>query len=454
MASMTSAPRPRTPQAVLDAFAAIQATGARVGVALSAGADSTLALLESVERFGPARVVALHYNHAVRGEPSDEDERAAGALAQSLGVAFLTARRPAGLPADEASLRDDRIRFLHRMAKEHALAAIITGHHADDVAETLLLRIARGSGTAGLAAPRPVSRHADGPPFLRPLLHYAKSAVIAALCERGLNWREDTGNADAEVARRNAIRLHVTPAWKRLAGPDPLSGATRTRELLQEDDDALEQWAEAELARVAPGTDRENWAPARALPRAVTRRLAHRWLLESGLHHALSARAVDRLIDHLATGTPTTMSVAQGFLEFRDGKLTLREPHPEAPRGSATLPVPGAVFWPDGARLAAAIDSGTTHGIASERPNGALVLHCRPAAAGERYAPVGAPGSAKISDMLINRKVPGRLRGGLPLVTDDDGPVWMPGLVPAGRVVKSGLPSGALRLTWKPPDAP
>ncbi len=454
MAAMSHALRPRTPPAVLAAFDALSATGARVGVALSAGADSTLALLESVERFGAARVVALHYNHAIRGAASDEDARAAADLAASLGVAILTERRPEGLPSDEASLRADRIRFLHRMAKAHALAAIITGHHADDVVETLLLRIARGSGTAGLAAPRPVSHPADGPPFLRPLLHCAKSTVLAALRERGLSWREDAGNADAGVARRNAIRLHVAPEWKRLAGPDPLAGAIRTRQLLQEDDDALEHWAERELARVAPGTDGENWLIASALPRAVTRRMTHRWLLQSGLHHALSARAVDRLVDHLAAGTPTTMSVAHGFLEFRAGKLTHLRRHPETPRADAPLPVPGAVFWPDGAHLTATIDANATHGIAHERENGPLVLCCRQATAGERYAPAGAPGSAKISDMLINRKVPVRLRKRLPLVADAEGPVWMPGLVPAGRVVKSDLPSGALRLTWKPPDAP
>lgn len=437
------------PPAVESEFARIRAAGLTVGVALSAGADSTLALLLTVERLGPASVIALHYDHALRGPASEADARAAADLSAALGVRHRHATRAtAGAHASEAALRADRLAFLRDCATAHDLAAIVTGHHADDLAETFLMRLARGSGTDGLSAPRPVSRHADGLTFLRPLLHTAKQAVIAELLARGVAWREDASNTDPLAATRNAVRLRVTPHWRAHAGPAPLAGAIRSRELLQEDADALALWTESAERTLAPGTAGEDWSHARTLPRAILRRLLHRRLLRLGAHGTLGATAFDTLLDHIAAGTPHTA----GALRF-DGRTFLSPAVPSTPREHAMLPVPGAVFWPDGAHLHAGTDTGlpadaVLH-LADEEP-----LHCAPPAPGARYRQKGASGSAKISDMLINRKIPRHTRPLLPVITDRLGPLWAPGLVPAERVAKSTPATRPLRLTWHPPRAP
>jgi tRNA(Ile)-lysidine synthase len=88
-----------------------------------------------------------------------------------------------------------------------------TGHQKDDIAETLLMRLARGAGPAGLAAPRPVSLRDDGRIFLRPLLTLGKSELAGALADAGLNWREDATNATRDHFR-NRIRYEVLPRWQ------------------------------------------------------------------------------------------------------------------------------------------------------------------------------------------------------------------------------------------------
>src|SRR4051812_31203446 len=142
-------------------------------VAFSGGADS-VALLLLIWAHWPerrARLQALHFNHRLRGRESNADEAFCRQVARSLGVKFLSdSWRTARSGASEAELRAARHDFLSRHSR-----VLWFGHQQDDVAETMLMRLARGSGTAGLAAPRPVhemsSRHVN----LRPLLTLKKA---------------------------------------------------------------------------------------------------------------------------------------------------------------------------------------------------------------------------------------------------------------------------------------
>lgn len=449
---------PAIPAGVAHAFRRLIEQDARAGVALSAGADSTLALLETVDRLGPHRVVALHYDHGLRGADSDADAQAAAELATRLGVEFHCERRPLGLPADEATLRDDRIGFLNRMAREHRLAAIITGHHADDVAETLLMRIARGAGTSGLAAPRPVAGHADGLLYLRPLLHHKKQEILNILRSRGHRWREDAGNADPTVALRNAMRHEILPLWRAHCTHDVVRGAARTRTLLEEDAVALDEWAASAWRRLQIGERDENWCEDATMPRAILRRLLHRRLIAMRMHNALSAPAFDTLLEHLVCGTPTVTSVRGAFLCFDGRQLTCRQTAAAAPREPAMLPIPGAIHWPDGATLTASLQPAPLQENASvsiHREAGAYApLQARPAHPGERYRARTATTATKIRELLRERGIPPESRSSLPVIEDARGPVWIPGLPPADTPEKSGDPHGALQLTWTPPHAP
>jgi tRNA(Ile)-lysidine synthase len=214
------------------------ARGAKWCVAFSGGADS-LALLLTIWGLWPERrggLVALHFNHRLRGSESDGDAAFCAEVCREMGVDFRIgewAEAKAG--ASEAEARGARLAFFEREMKAVGSTVLWTGHQKDDVAETMLMRIARGSGAVGLAAPRPVQVMADGRVFLRPLLTLTKAEIIGVLEKAGVAWREDMSNATSEFFR-NRVRRDVMPSWRAAAGNDALGGAALTRELLDEDE--------------------------------------------------------------------------------------------------------------------------------------------------------------------------------------------------------------------------
>lgn len=292
-------------------------------VAFSGGADS-LALLLLLKAHWPGReVVALHFNHRLRGRASDGDEKFCRKACADLGVNLHVGRwRGAHQGASEAEARAARHEFFAKEMKRRRGRVLWLAHQQDDIAETMLMRLARGSGTGGLAAPRPVLAMASGRVHLRPLLTLKKAELVAALRKAGAKWREDVSNTTADFFR-NRIRRAVLPAWAKAAGRDALAGAALSRERLEEDDQALELWLDA----LAPlGRDRQlDLRRLAGMPRAVTRRALHRWLLAQRQPTDLSRQGFEILLAAVESGRPTRFSLgSKGFAVIRPGKLAFR----------------------------------------------------------------------------------------------------------------------------------
>ncbi len=184
-----------------------------LGLAVSGGADSTalLAVLADLRDALDFNAVVLHVDHGLRPD-SHDDARFVEALAARFGIPCRTLRaRIRRRPREslEMAARRTRLAFFARMTRELGLDAIATGHHADDVAETFIMRMARGAGPEGLAGLKPVS-HVDGITFIRPLLGLRDSDLRAYLRRRGLTWREDSTNADTSILR-NKVRHVILP---------------------------------------------------------------------------------------------------------------------------------------------------------------------------------------------------------------------------------------------------
>ena len=184
-----------------------------LGLAVSGGADSTalLAALADLREALGFKAVVLHVDHGLRPD-SHDDARFVEALAARFGLPCRTLRaRIRRRPREslEMAARRTRLAFFARMTRELGLDAIATGHHADDVAETFIMRMARGAGPEGLAGLKPVS-HVDGITFIRPLLGLRDSDLRAYLRRRGLPWREDSTNADTSILR-NKVRHVILP---------------------------------------------------------------------------------------------------------------------------------------------------------------------------------------------------------------------------------------------------
>jgi tRNA(Ile)-lysidine synthase len=251
--------------------------GQSVGVAVSGGADSVgmlAALRELAPRFGVSLRV-LHLDHGLRGEESREDARFVRELAASWDLPAVI--QPARIPPHgnlEEAARKARLEFFRQQMAEGAVDRVALGHTRSDQAETVLFRFLRGSGTAGLAAIRPVT--ASG--LVRPLIDVERCEVRSWLRDRGIAWREDSSNRNPAFAR-NRIRHELLP---KLSGDwNPALEATLARTA----DWALAEegyWQE-EIGRLAEAlfTRRGGSIVVRAdrlaaLPLAVARRLARR----------------------------------------------------------------------------------------------------------------------------------------------------------------------------------
>lgn len=201
-------------------------------VGVSGGADS-VALLLGLVRLAPAeavaKIVVAHADHGLRVDSAADCEFVRD-LAARHGLRFVTRRleldAPGGGEGLEARARRLRYAFLAEAAHEFGARHVLVAHTVDDQAETVLHRILRGTGLAGLAGMRRSRRLADGVALLRPLLHVPRAKAREFLEAVGQGWREDATNHDTARAR-NLLRHDVLPRCA--AGPYPAAPAALVR---------------------------------------------------------------------------------------------------------------------------------------------------------------------------------------------------------------------------------
>lgn len=179
-----------------------------IGVAVSGGADSVV-LLHVLHRLShelKARLAVLHLNHQLRGEEAEGDELFVSQLAASLELPLFSERAKLAPGNLEQEARNARRSFFMRLRGEAGLDRIALGHTRSDQAETVLFRLLRGAGTAGLSGMRFVTP--DG--LIRPLLGLSRSVIREWAAAEGIEWREDRTNEDERFAR-NRIRKDTLP---------------------------------------------------------------------------------------------------------------------------------------------------------------------------------------------------------------------------------------------------
>ena len=441
--------------------------GSRLGLAVSGGADSVALfhLLLPVCRDAGTAVTVLHLNHGLRAE-ADEDAQFVRTLAAQAGVPFLSNRvtlaaRPPDGRSIEMAAREARMAFFRQCGADAGLDAIATGHQADDVAETLLLRLARGAGAAGLAGLRPRSRLPHSAlALIRPLLPISGAALRAWLRQRGLTWREDASNSDPSVPR-NLIRHTVLPQLEAAWAPDLRARLCRSAETLREDDALLETLAARELDALAPQPAAEPPSlpigPLLQQPEALQRRILRQWFFRHGYPEAAGLDTVLSLIEacRSADGAPFQLP-GDAFALCRGGLLSL--PHPEtASPPDATLPAQGTLRWgtveitAEPCRGVASIARGTgvypavcTLSVQALAGHGVRVRARQP---GDRIAPTGLRGSKKIQDLFVDEKIPELRRGAIPVFACGDDVAWVPGYRVARRFAVPAPDAPSLRIT-------
>lgn len=252
---------------------------ARIGVAVSGGADSVVLLhvLQRLSQRFPVQLLVLHVNHKLRGAESDADEGFVRNLADSLGLPVLseTATLPSGNLEQEA--RSARRAFFRRVSGSEGLERIALGHSRSDQAETVLLRLMRGSGTAGLAG----MRYITSDNLIRPLLDLSRDEIRDWASNEGIEWREDSTNGDLRFTR-NRVRKETLPAMAAAYNPNLERVLAGTASVAQAEED---YWA-LEISPVCEQLAKPSRlglfvdAPALgALQPAVQRRVLRRLLM-------------------------------------------------------------------------------------------------------------------------------------------------------------------------------
>lgn len=422
--------------------------GDSVLIALSAGPDSValLHLLYRLRKTMRLRLHAVYVNHCLRPRAAKREERFCQKLCGqlSIGCTIVTCDVPAVTTTEGGGVEETarRLRYaaLEEIAAKHDSDRIALAHHADDRVETILFRLIRGTGSAGLTG-MPIKRGK----IIRPLFFITKEEILGYLKSYRLTFCQDRSNSDLRFSR-NFIRHDLLPLIRRRLNPAVDKALLGLSETARDEEIILDKMARAKaksILSVTPGGKiqlglnrflrYDKWLRRRIL------RLCYQRVSRLGL--APDREIIERL-DILARGTGKSVSLPErvrvvrlenDLVFFRVEKRTFARPVIIGKRLRLEWPsltflaresAPGAVMLSERRAETVVIDADKV----------TLPLEIRTIRAGDRFRPLGAPGRKKIGDYLTDRKLPPLYRDELPVLCDKEGIVWLCGYEIAERV--------------------
>jgi tRNA(Ile)-lysidine synthase len=437
--------------------------GSSILVGLSGGADSvalTCVLLALRERLG-LRIVAAHLNHRIRGDESDRDEDFVRRMCAQLGVELIVERADGlGLsissPNLEERARDARREFLLRVADRVQADFVALGHHRDDQAETVLMRLMRGAGAAGMAA---MAERGPGR-LIRPMLSLSRVEIREYLDARAIPFVEDSSNSSRDILR-NRIRSELLPMLEREYAPGLRGRLVEVADEMRSLDDLVTAIAARELdaMRVSGGAlDVSGFGAVNRAAQAVSIRL---FLSERiGSLRRISRAHVEAIRELILEGGPSdSIDLPGGWRaerEYNFFKLTNARER-KARTGGFSVPiaadgvtiVEAAGFKFEASTIAAA-DASMPDSLSVAMFDAAKIvdagLVARAFMTGDRIHPMGMRGTRKVHDLFVDRKLPRARREHFPVVTVRNTIAWLPGLARADCALVTKATETALRV--------
>lgn len=440
--------------------------------AVSGGPDS-VALLHALLEIAPTAgftVRVTHLNHCIRGEDAMEDAAFVEAMASKLNLPFIPGKTDVPALASkkgisiEMAAREARIAFFKRAVRKSRSTCVATGHTADDQAETVLLKLARGAGCQGLSAMCPLT-DIEGLRMIRPMLGTTRTEVMSFLKQRGLEWREDRTNRDDSFLR-NRVRHHVLPFLEKNLNPRIREALVRTALIANDENNWLKDLTSRLLTRCVTRGERGSIDIAQLMEThpAAMRRVLRMWLISCGVvPELIDFNTVDRLgrLAAAKKGSGSAPVPGGGCVRRQYGKLVFLEEHepPSAPVFREALKTPGETVLPAiGLRVLVSREPG----IHRERGSGPGCLPARASLSsnavgrktmfvrswrnGDRMSPYGLDGSRKIQDIFVDCKVPADKRTTVPLIECGGKIIWIPGYRVAEGWHVTDPKAGALQI--------
>lgn len=410
--------------------------------AVSGGIDSMYLLCRLQEEGW--QVAAAHFNHGLRGPEADRDEAFVESFCRAKGIAFYAGRgdvrgfaKAEGLSEEDAARRL-RYAFLQQTAEKIGAGCIATAHNAEDNAETLLLRLSRGSGLRGLGGIPPKRGN-----IVRPMLDERRATAERWLAERGIPHVEDSSNASDDYAR-NRLRHGVLPVMTEVNSAF-VENAGRTARLLREDEAFFQALAREHMDK--------RGASAEALA-ALPKPLAVRVLMQL-FPGELSEKHLEALL-HIAREGGAA-DIPGHRVENIGGELVL-DPAPSAPLkerellpGETEIPEAGLrVLRRDMDRGAEIHNSSNIFYFSVHRICGRMSLSVRQP--GDRIRMPGRGCSKSMKQVFEEMGVPEQKRASWPLLRDEAGVIAVYGLGAAERAAARPGEEPIIRVEFAPRD--
>lgn len=423
----------------LEALEPLLSVQERVLAAVSGGADSVCMLYLFLA--AGVRPHVVHIHHMLRGAEADRDAQFVRSLALKLGlecevlykdVPALVERE--GLSFEEAA-RALRYEGLFECAERLGIAKIAVAHNLNDQAETVLMRLARGSALTGLGGMR--ERREDG--VIRPLLEFSRAEIEEYCFIRNIEYIQDSTNFSEDYSR-NYIRRSVIPALERL-NPSLCRTLAANARLMGRDEAFLSRLAAEEYKR-ASRRDGEVFLEAdrlKAMDRALSARVVRMAVAEvCGLRDVTSGH-IERVLDLLTAPTGKELPLKRGARAQRSYEwLIIGVPRVN---GEFLFSFALGEFASDGinitvSRAAEFIKRGKNEEYIdlAKVPDGAVLRNRRP---GDRIFPLGAPGEKKLKDYFIDKKVPRKERERLVLLASGERVLAVIGMTVSAEIAVS-----------------
>lgn len=236
------------------------------------------------------KFIVAHFDHGIR-DNSAEDRKLVQHIAKSHKLPFVHKNGRLGPNTSSAQARKARYDFLHQTLQASNARAIITAHHQDDLLETAILNLLRGTGRRGLTSLK------SSDIIIRPLLGYTKSHLKEYAASRSLAWREDPSN-NTDRYTRNYIRHHILPKFS--------EGHKAQMLILIKDLQMLNEEADRHIVNMLhsqPGLSMLNRRWFINLPHDISKEVAHAWLQRHNIRN-LNRKTIERLIVQMKTGRP------------------------------------------------------------------------------------------------------------------------------------------------------
>jgi len=406
-------------RAHLDRARLFPAPGSAV-LAVSGGPDSValLDLMLAVARERGLSLVVAHADHGIRAD-SRTVGQSVGELARRSGLPFELGELELGPGATETAARRARYAWLALVQRRHAARYLVTAHHADDQVETILLRVLKGSGPAGLAGMP--ARGRGG--IVRPLLPFSRAELAVHVAERGLAFHDDPANRDPRHLR-SWLRVTLLPQLVTRLGTNLRADVLRLGRAAAVErrawDRALELVPELRLQRSAGGFDVARAPLSRydkALSAALLRAAARRVGLVLGTRRA--GRPSGR---RLSLGAGWVAEVAFDRLRVYRGSSGAATPIVASREKGSALFGGFRVEWAPGPAPARLPRSDWTTWIAGPR------WEVRAPRPGDRLVPVGGVGHRPVRRLLMEARVPRSSRASYPVVARGETILWVPGI--------------------------